>query len=277
MKKIYLLLIVGLILVVSSCSKEDVDVFSGNDAGVYFQYRSSWVYGTGTEFYTDSLTYSFASASPTAKGATLSAQIKTLGKVVDYDRPVKIAIDPTRTTAIEGVHYEANLDTFKIFAGESSLRVSIRFLRAEDLLKNSIRLAIKLEENEHFKLLIDEYKNTNSYTGTGKMLSGTEFSFTVSEKYTAPFYWSLFGGNYFGTWTPKKYVFVNEILELTVNDWNIAGQSGAKVSYGRFSFLGRTLQKALQQRADEGNPVLDEDGSYMQLGPENLVDYSRYE
>lgn len=277
MKKVYLLLFVGLILVASSCSKEDVDVFSSDDAGVYFQYRSSYIYGTGTEFYNDSITYSFASASPTAKAASLSAEIKTLGKVVDYDRPVKIVVDPAGTTAVEGVHYEANLDTFKIAAGESSVRVSIRFLRHEDLLRNSVRLALKLEENEHFKLLIEEYKNTNSYNTTGKMLSGTNFSFTISEKYTRPTYWLFFGSPYFGPWTAKKFVYVNEILGFTVREWTNAGMAGQKIVGGRFSFFGKTLQKDLQERADAGEPLLDEDGSFMQLGPNNLVDYSSYE
>ena len=276
MKNIYLLLIVGLILMASSCSKEDVEVFSGEEAGVYFQYRSSWNL-TGTEWYRDSTTYSFAAAAPTAKGAIISAIIKTIGKVVDYDRPVKIVVNPTGTTAIEGVHYEANLDTVKILAGQSEARVPIRFLRDEDLLKNTVRLAISLEENEHFKLLIEKYKNTNSYTGSGRMLSGIDFAFSISEKYTIPWYWQFFGDGFFGTWTAKKFVYVNEILDLSVDDWNRAGQSGAKVSYGRFSFLGRVLQKALQERANEGDPVLDEGGSHMQLGPENLVDYSNYE
>ena len=69
-----------------------------------------------------------------------------------------------RRTAIVSTYYFIRqndlADTFKIAAGESSVRVSIRFLRHEDLLKKSIRLALKLEENEHFKLLINEYKNT---------------------------------------------------------------------------------------------------------------------
>lgn len=277
MKNIYILLIIGFVLAAFSCSKEEVDVFTSDDSGVYFQYRSSWIYGTGTEFYIDSLTYSFANASPTAKAATLSANIITLGKVVDYDRPVKIVIDPTGTTAVEGVHYEANLDTFKIAAGESSVRVSIRFLRHEDLLKKSIRLSLKLEENEHFKLLINEYKNTNSYTATGEMLSGISFSFTLNESYSEPWFWNFWGGNYFGPWTPKKFVFVNETLGFSATDWRYAGMSGQKIVYGRLGFFGRTLQKALQDLADEGNPVFDEDGSYMQLGSINLVDYSSYE
>lgn len=277
MKNIYILLIIGFVLAAFSCSKEEVDVFTSDDSGVYFQYRSSWIYGTGTEFYTDSLTYSFANASPTAKEATLSADIKTLGKVVDYDRPVKIVIDPTGTTGVEGVHYEANLDTFKIAAGESSVSVSIRFLRHEDLLEKSIRLSLKLEENEHFKLLINEYKNTNSYTATGEMLSGISFSFTLNESYSEPDFWVWYGDEYFGPWTPKKFVFVNETLGFSATDWWNAGFSGEKIVYGRLGFFGRTLQKALQDLADEGNPVFDEDGSYMQLGSINLVDYSSYE
>jgi hypothetical protein len=39
-------------------------------------------------------------------------------------------------------------------------------------------------------------------------------------------------------------------------------------------FYARELQSELQRRADEGDPVYDEDGSYMQLPDAYRVDYS---
>ena len=47
-----------------------------------------------------------------------------------------------------------------------------------------------------------------------------------------------------------------------------------KVSKGRMPFYARELQSELQRRADEGDPVYDEDGSYMQLPDAYRVDYS---
>lgn len=41
---------------------------------------------------------------------------------MDYDRPFKVVVDKEKSTAVEGVHYEANLDTVKM-PGRSKLRV----------------------------------------------------------------------------------------------------------------------------------------------------------
>ena len=101
--------------------------------------------------------------------------------------------------------------------------------------------------------------------------------FSLSEMYTAPSYWNSFGDDYFGSWTPRKYVIVNTACGLTAADWANAGYAGAKVSLGRFSFFAVAVQKYLQEQADAGEPVLDSDGSYMQLAPAYAVDYSQYE
>ena len=87
----------------------------------------------------------------------------------------------------------------------------------------------------------------------------------------------MFGDDYFGSWTPRKYIIVNMACGLTVADWSNAGFAGAKVSLGRFSFFAVAVQKYLQEQADAGEPVLDSDGSYMQLAPAYAVDYSQYE
>ena len=62
-----------------------------------------------------------------------------------------------------------------------------------------------------------------------------------------------------------------------MDDWDEAGYSGAKISYGRFSFFALAVQNYFQEQADAGNPVRDSDGNYMQLAPAYAVDYSAYE
>lgn len=271
---VLLTLLTGLLF---SCTKQEIPVFSSDDHGVYFQYKSSYIYGTTIENYTDSLSYSFTSAAADATSIVLSVPVRTMGKVTDYDRPIKVVIDEENTTAIAGVHYEENLDTLYIPAGESSVYARIKFLRAEDLLEKTVRVGLKLEANEYFGLYIDEYKNTNSYTATGEMLDGTRFAFVVSETYTEPSYWTWFGGSYFGAWTAKKYVTLNNVMGWTASDWSRAGGTGAKVVLGRFSFAATRFQEYLQEQADAGTPVIDVDGTYMQLPEPYQVDYSKYE
>ena len=144
-------------------------------------------------------------------------------------------------------------------------------------MKRTIRLVLRLEDNEYFKCYFPEYKNTNAYSYTGVMIHGNLFAFSVSEMYTEPGYWTDFGTEFFGNWTPEKYVVVNSVCGLTPTDWSGAGYAGAKVQYGRFNFFALAVQKYLQEQADAGTPELDSDGEYMQLDPSYSVDYSRYE
>ena len=145
-------------------------------------------------------------------------------------------------------------------------------------MEKSVRLALRLEDNEYFKCYFPEYKNMNTYTATGVQIHGDSFSFTLSEMYTIPWYWrAIIETDYFGEWTPKKFVLINAVCGFTMSDWNSAGGTGAKIIYGRCGFFATMVQKYLQEQADAGTPVLDSDGKYMQLHPDYAVDYSRYE
>lgn len=104
-------------------------------------------------------------------------------------------------------------------------------------MEKAVRLALRLEDNEYFKCYFPEYKNTNAYSATGVMIHGDVFAFSLSEMYTEPSYWAMFGGSFFGDWTPKKYIVVNSVCGLTPSDWSNAGYAGTKVQYGRFNFF----------------------------------------
>ena len=277
MKWKIILFVSSLTLVFCACEKQDISVFTTDDSGIYFQRVTSYIYNSTTEYYGDSVAYSFASAKASVKNVVLSATIRTMGKVVDYDRPFKVVVDQEGTTAIEGKHYEVNLDTVVVPAGKSTAYVRVRFFRTDDMMEKAVRLAIRLEDNEYFKCYFPEYKNTNAYSATGVMIHGDEFVFSLSEMYTEPWYWSMFGDGFFGNWTPKKFLVVNSVCGLSAADWDNAGYAGAKIQYGRFNFFTTTVQKYLQEQADAGTPELDSDGSYMQLAPSYSVDYSRYE
>ena len=250
-----ILFILGLSAVLGACEKKDIEVFTTDDAGIYFQLIKGY-YGTTTEIYTDSLDYSFASLPASMKDVILPATVRTMGKVADYDRPFKVVVDKEGTTAIEGVHYEIDFD----------------------LMEKSVRLALRLEDNEYFKCYFPEYKNMNTYSSTGVLIHGDSFSFTLSEMYTIPWYWRvIIETDYFGVWTPKKFVVINMVCGFTMADWNNAGGTGAKIIYGRCGFFATMVQKYLQEQADAGTPVVDSDGKYMQLDSDYAVDYSRYE
>ena len=277
MKWKIILFVLSLNIAFSACEKKDISVFSTDDTGIYFQMIKGY-YGTNTEVYIDSLDFSFASVQASIKDVILNATVRTMGKVADHDRPFKVVVNKEGTTAIEGVHYEIDVDTVVVPAGASKADVNVRFFRTDDLMEKSVRLALRLEDNEYFKCYFPEYKNMNTYTATGVQIHGDSFSFTLSEMYTIPWYWrAIIETDYFGEWTPKKFVLINAVCGFTMSDWNSAGGTGAKIIYGRCGFFATMVQKYLQEQADAGTPVLDSDGKYMQLHPDYAVDYSRYE
>lgn len=260
-----------------ACQTEDIPLFSVEESGIYFQRVSSYTWGGTAVTYTDSMVFSFASASAKMTEVKDVAHVVTMGKVKEFDRPFKVVIDKEGTTATEGVHYKVDLENLVVKAGESEAKIPITIYRTPDLLTNTFRIKLRLEENEYFKLLITDYLNTNQWNSSGDTLNGTTYLFVFNETYSEPWYYQLFGGEYFGTWTPNKFVVLNTVMNWTVTDWNMAGSGGAKITGGRFNFAAKQMQKYLQDKADAGDPVKDSDGNYMQLPAPNSVDYSKYE
>ena len=261
-----------------SCDKKEIPVFASDDAGIYFQRLTNAVYGSTTEYYGDSTDFSFAGTNAYYTSHVLYAPVLTMGKVVDYDRPFKVVVDMEETTAVEGKDFEIELDSLVIKAGTSKAEVPVRIIRTETLLEKTLKIVLRLQENEHFKCYLETYKNTNLYTAKGEQISGVRYVFTFNEMYTQPNFWKNYPEkDYFGEWTAKKYQVVNQVCGLTPIDWQYANYYGYKMQSARLPFFARTVRIYLQEQADAGNPVTDSDGKYMQLAPNYEVDYSDYQ
>lgn len=261
-----------------SCDKKEIPVFASDDAGIYFQRLTNAVYGSTTEYYGDSTDFSFAGTNAYYTSHVLYAPVLTMGKVVDYDRPFKVVVDMEETTAVEGKDFEIELDSLVIKAGTSKAEVPVRIIRTETLLEKTLKIVLRLQENEHFKCYLETYKNTNLYTAKGEQISGVRYVFTFNEMYTQPNFWKNYAEkDYFGEWTAKKYQVVNQVCGVTPIDWQYANYYGYKMQSARLPFFARTVRIYLQEQADAGNPVTDSDGKYMQLAPNYEVDYSDYQ
>ena len=261
-----------------SCDKKEIPVFASDDAGIYFQRLTNAVYGSTTEYYGDSTDFSFAGTNAYYTSHVLYAPVLTMGKVVDYDRPFKVVVDMEETTAVEGKDFEIELDSLVIKAGTSKAEVPVRIIRTETLLEKTLKIVLRLQENEHFKCYLESYKNTNLYTAKGEQISGVRYVFTFNEMYTQPNFWKNYAEkDYFGEWTAKKYQVVNQVCGLTPIDWQYANYYGYKMQSARLPFFARTVRIYLQEQADAGNPVTDSDGKYMQLAPNYEVDCSDYQ
>lgn len=264
-------------LLLWSCDKQEIPMFDSDDAGIYFQKLTSYTLGGTTEYYGDSTDFSFANVNAYYTSYELSVSVLAMGKVADYDRPFKLVVDKEESTAVEGKDFEIDYDALVIKAKTSSSKISVRIIRTDRLLKEKLKIVLRLEENEHFKCYLETYKNTNLHTVIGEQVSGVRHVFTFDELYSSPAFWENNAIPYFGEWTPKKHQVVNQACGFTPTDWSNAGINGTKILSNRLPFFARIVRVYLQERADDGEPVTDSDGEYMQLAPNYAVDYSNYQ
>lgn len=265
-----------LMMMASACSKDDIMTFDLEESGVYFQYGWQTRFYMNIDAYMDSIDYSFSTANEEVTDTVLATRVRTMGKVRDYDRPFTVVVDKEQTTAVEGTHYAIDYSKAVIPAGKGEVEFPVRFFRTPDLMNEKLTLVLKLEDNEHFKVYFDEQKNTNIYNSVGEQIKTRYFIFKVSEIYTKPGYWTLCGDDTLGEWSITKLRLVNRLFGISAADWNNGGGSGSKVQSGYFVQWAFKLRQYLQDAADSGVPVMDDNGSYMQLAPGYEVDYSAY-
>lgn len=263
-------------IMASSCSHEDIDLYSGIPAAVYIQQINSYdIYGNPISYRQGNPEYSFADVSLDYTYAYTDFNVRLAGDIADYDRPYVLKIDPEATDAIEGIDFDISENDFTIKAGTNSDNVRVKMLRTDRLLNNTFTVTFKLEPNEYFALAITEYKNSSGWNVEGPIQDATTYYIKFGEKYTCPNYWSTWGGDYFGPFTGKKYAVLNTLMNWTAYDWRYAGFSGFKIAIGKFPFAADYMRRYLQDKADAGDPVYDEDGEYMQLADKYAVDYSK--
>lgn len=263
-----------------ACNKEDIMEFTSDDAAVFFQASGGYSMPADGSIiyqkvysYSDSTYVSFAGKDESVLVASIP--LKTMGKVKNYDRPVKVVIDKEASTAVEGVDYQVNLDTVNIPADKSSAYLRVSLIRTDELLEKTKLIVFRLEENEHFKMHIQHYKASSNWQAASDTLNALRYKLAFNEQYKEPFYYMIFGTEFWGPFTPKKFQVINQVTGWTVYDWNYNTQT--VTAYGRMPFAARATQKYLQEMADAGTPVLELDGSFMQLTADYAVDYSKYE
>jgi len=284
MKKL-LYLLMAMPLLFFSCNEDEIMTFETDDACIYFQSGYQKRFYLNIDEYYDSLRHTFSQDADGVTSYVMTARLRTLGKVRDYDRKVRVVVDKENSTAIEGTHFTCNLDTIVVHAGTAEVEVPITFLRHADLRTNEYKLMLKVEDNENFKVPFTQQKNTNIYYAAGDTIMANRFLFIVDEFYSEPVIWSFFnyafpdGINPCGAWSAKKQRLMSQLFNITEEDWDYrtGWALGKGVQMQSFIYYAIKLQVYLQEQADNGNPVKEEDGSFMQLGPGHQVDYSKYQ
>lgn len=259
------------IVFMAACSEEDFTSFDGKKSGIYIQ-RTTTTDINGTPLaYSDSMVFTFANYKEEVVEYKLYIPVKIMGDVKDYDRPFKLSVNKELSTAVENEDYVFTGDDCFIPAGKNSTGVLVVLKKTDRLRKQSLRLVFQLSDNENFTAELESYKSTVGWSEPGKQLCGTQFKFIYNNIWTEPMYWSWYGADCLGAWSVAKETVVNKVMDLLHSDWSAYG---GKVSYGTMSYIAKKTQKYLQEMANAGTPVYDEDGKYMQLAPSYAVDYS---
>lgn len=269
-KYIYISLIVLVALYMQSCEKETM-VYkgeSGGISGIYFLYTSSYTMsGSGrVDHYQDSMEFSFAKVAANISESTIKLPVKLLGDVTGYNRTFIARV--TGGTAVVNEDYVALENEYIMPANQPETTIPLILKRTDKLKNRKLNLTVELIENENFKLLLPSKINDDGKTE----INTTHIKVIFSEIYTEPWFYSLFGVDNFGPFTVKKFEYINTIM-----GWSPANWDDGTVTAGIMGYAARRIQAELQERADNNDPVYDEDGSLMQLEAPYTVDYSKYE
>lgn len=269
-----------------SCKEDEITTFDiGAKRQVYFCWNNITQTVQGTTIaikrtYTDSMTMTFVGVNDNSKFIQGQIPLLLMGPLSSEPIKLKFRVNKERSTAIEGEDFEIDLDSTYFKPYENKVMLKFKALRSPKLLKGKVCLAIDLVETDDYDVL-EKYNNTDIWNDFQQVLSGRTFRMFYSEIMTQPFYWGSISGTdpYFGKWSITKMKLLNSLMGWEYGDWanGVAGSVGAKITTGVFGYAAYQLQQDLQKKANAGNPVIDDDGKYMQPGTKYPVDYSDYE
>ena len=273
MSKLYKSAFLGVVglLSLAACSEKEFITYDGSKAGIYLQRVSTTTMSGAPISFSDSITISFASYAGDIKEYKIGIPVCIMGNVAAVDRRFDLYVDKDKTTAIEGEDYAFSDTACYIPAGKSKQTVYVKLLRSDHLAKETLRLIFSIRSNENFTTELESYKNQASWSATGDQLCGTSYKVIYSDQYTSTTWWEWYGNTYYGAWSIKKEKLLNELMGWTHKDWQ-----NWKVPYGQMPYAAKKLRNYLQAAADAGEPVREEDGSFMQLPAPYSVDYSKY-
>lgn len=280
-KIIYLACLLALSSIWTGCSKEDIDLYSGEDA-IYF--AQQW----GTAHFANDIELNGGSRNShqayskigfggmIEEDSLLLLNVQTSGHLRDYDRPFGIEVVTDSTTAIEGPEYELvdPVTDAVIPAGKSRTVVRIKFHKTDRMNTENLQLQVRLTPGEFFVLpfdndgfgrmpiipsnntLLNEFNNLN--------LDPSIHNIFINNFLTIPPGWQ---DRFMGVWSEEKMRllldFTNERLGWTIATWNDNTNMWPPAT--RYLMAQTLLAEYLLEQYNKGRDywVLDPDGTMM--------------
>ncbi|MDR0545016.1 MAG: DUF4843 domain-containing protein [Odoribacteraceae bacterium] len=227
-----------LALLFLSCRERVVHRYESENS-IYF-FRGSENYNTFVQV--DSLSYNFTEKQPGRLRDTIHLRVLSAGFLSDADRAVRVA--QTSPNALAGVHY-ADFDDpalagrFIVPAGSARGELPIVILRDPSLRSRVVRIEIKLQENDHFKVVIPEL---------------SRFVIKVTDMIAKPSNWDFLWASYMGAWGPEKMRFLADYV-------GIADYEGAHDASEMLYYRSVAIEKLTEYNNTHATPLAEADGA----------------
>lgn len=230
MTRYNIILLIGTIVLLFGCKKEEVPFFSGKP-GINFYLSQSQI---------DSLTYSFAYNLEELDKDTVFLRMRVMGAAADHPRHIKIEAGEG-TTARAGEHY-ALPETY-LPAGELEVDYPVVIFNTPEMLQQVFDLILDVAPSEHLGI-----GARGAYITPGRAVS--RYKIKMTNILEQPAYWGQVQ-SVFGPFSQVKYRFMVRVLGMTDFSLNSIGTSG------RFNYP-LALRIALAEYEEENGPLIDE-------------------
>lgn len=217
-----------------SCSTDEIDTFSGG-AQVYFERAA----GSGTA---DSLTYSFAVQPAGLESDVVEIPIVVTGEATDYDRAVKVVVDASLSTAVEGSDYTLNPVVIPAGAFRTTLKVEIN--RTEAIAGEERYITFLIQPSEGLGIDVNP--------------DWIDYKLKINDILTRPARWIYDCQPYFGVYSDVKYRFIIDTLGM----WDFPSTGDNAIPKAQMLFYQDKMKSELAKwEKENGKPMLDEKGN----------------
>lgn len=236
-----------LYFILPGCKKETIDLYSGKDL-LYFDY-SIHTSNKRNPQRIDTTLFTFSLANELVADSTFNVQISLMGKQADRDRSFNIKVIDSATTAVAGVHYEALEASYFLPAKQSVAYIPVHFHRTKEMAGQQYTLQLQLEPNQDFDTTITQVDSK-------KDVSTATFTLYIDDQIAKPVRWL---DGYLGTFSREKILLICSQLNMTVNDFTT-------IAVAEVIYIGKAMQRYLNQQKAGGATVYEKDGTEMIMG-----------
>lgn len=253
MKKItiYIFLPLLTISLLMGCVEDDLTTYDRKDSVYFLSSLDKEVFGSVT----DSLFYGFGLTKADFTDSIIHIKVAVQGNVKAFDRSVNLQVGG-RTTAQENVDFEI-LETPMIKSGEFLADIPVKLLKSEAVVADTVFLELELLPNEDFDTNMKKQVSNTGEVEHSHVNLGIYFSGAVTE----PQGWFV---PYLGTFSLKKLQLMADVLEI--DPYTFTLPLGSMYSLSELKYFGVYMQRYLDLQKAEGNTVLEEDGTEMEMG-----------